>query len=337
MSLTFLLALAACLGIAAIYLDPARLGLANLRSLAVAEGGLAETRQRLDAAEQELARITASLAELAAQAASRPGAAGQDTRTAIRISEVEARAEAGEAALRKQAGILATHLATLEGDLEDARAASDAGAGKVADLEKNLTQLAAHPALARAALPGVQPESVTALAAGQLEILVRTGRPYGAAAERLRALSGKDRKIAAALEQLAPGAATGIPSRASLKARFQELLGELSAGTKSEGKPGILEGVTAKIRGLLRIRRTDAASAAPVTRAERALARGDLGAVVAALEGFGPMVEAWRRDARLRVAAETALATLHDRIIALLDAAVESERSATTKPATKRR
>lgn len=163
-----------------------------------------------------------------------------------------------------------------------------------------------------------------ALAIGQVEAALDSGRPYRSALDRVAALGHDDPLItnSTALAVLSPWADHGIPDRLALHRRFVEITPQIDralAGTEDEGW---LASVWNSVKGLVTIRRIDGgADLSPVSRAEIAMERGDLAAAAAALEGagsLGPEGEAWINQVKARITAEREIETLYGLVIAPL-------------------
>jgi hypothetical protein len=237
------------------------------------------------------------------------------------------------AALSQPASDAATRVEALDRAVRAQQAASAELAAKVTALDKAGQARAAHDTA----------EIGVLLALLQVRNAVAAGRPFAAEYEALAALArGAGPDIANAAAPLADPAQTGVAGRPVLARRLRELAGPIIAAGVAAGsvpaaapdgaaaEPGWTEAVLARLRGLVTIRRIDAAgqggaapaggTAAAVNAAELALAGGDLAAAVAALDKLtGRPAEAaapWLRMARERLAVETAL----QRIEALLTA-----------------
>lgn len=165
-----------------------------------------------------------------------------------------------------------------------------------------------------------------AVAAGQLESVLDGGRPYGDALESLKALAAGDQPIGGAAAALDAWAKTGVPTMADLTRRFEALAPKLRAPAEARAGGGWTDTLRAKALALVNMRPLGTAGeSSPVTRAERALARSDLAAALAALEGVSGPADAWLADARNRLGADTAIAALRARIVERL--AAETQRA----------
>jgi hypothetical protein len=144
-------------------------------------------------------------------------------------------------------------------------------------------------------------------------------RPFPAEYASLQAIAKDRPDVAAAAAPLAAAAADGVPSRAALQQGLDNLADKLAAGAAA-ARPdrGWQAQALARLRGLVTIRRVEEGEAkgpqGAVATARRALGGGDLAAAVAALQPLAGDAAAaarpWLRQARQRLAAETALQRL---------------------------
>lgn len=192
-------------------------------------------------------------------------------------------------------------------------------AGVEATLNRQDDAIAAlerRPAIEGAAQAGL------ALAVGDVESAMADGRPFSDALLRLQALAENDPAIAEAAGSLVPYAASGVPTDADLLAAFRR---EAPAMQTELGKTDgdVLDTLLNGARSLVSVRRKgDAPDAPPVSRAEAALARGDLTGAVAALtpvRDVSTTVDLWLAGAEARLAAEAALRNLRRTVAAGLN------------------
>jgi hypothetical protein len=196
------------------------------------------------------------------------------------------------------------------------------GAG-AADLGDRVTALE-HQARARAGAD--HSGAVLLLALLQMREAVDDARPFPTEYAAFKELAGNDPKLVTAAEPLAGPARDGVPSRAALRRRLDDLTAQI-ATTRQPVEPSTWwNQMLDRLRGLVTIRRIDgAAKTGPevaVGAAQRELARGDLAATVSALDGLtGANAEAarpWLQMARQRLAADAALAHLQELLAARL-------------------
>lgn len=188
-----------------------------------------------------------------------------------------------------------------------------------------------------------------ALAVNQLQSALASQRPFAIELAALSNVAADDpaaaAQVRAATDALADRAESGLPTLIELRARFPQLARDVVAAARAESAaaavanaapgtggeavatPGWLDSAMTKLSELVSVRPVgedvegDDASA-HVARAEAALAKGDLAGAVAELDGLtGKAAEAaaaWLADARARLDAETAIATLQSLAVARL-------------------
>jgi uroporphyrinogen-III synthase len=160
-----------------------------------------------------------------------------------------------------------------------------------------------------------------AVAAGQLESALDSGKPYTGPLSSLQALAAGDAEIEKALAALEVGAGTGVPTLTALTRQFAEIAPKLTVPS-AEGESGSwTETLKAKALSLVNMRPVgDAGDSSPVTRAERALGRNDLAGAFAAMEGVPGLAVSWRDRAKRRLDADAAIAEVRSRIVERLAA-----------------
>lgn len=282
---------------------------------------------RVDALETEAAaaksvgarldQLDGKLAALSKEVAARPVAATGDGKA---LEAVTAEVDT----LRSSVDALSTAVSRLRADLRTTAAAQkdatvsvqDAVAAvrtKLADLESRLKAIETRP-------PATG-EKIAALAvsAGQLETAVDSGKPYADPLASLKALAEDDATITDALAKLDAGAATGVPTLAALSRDFADIAPALTPPpepAETAETAGWTRTLRDKALSLVNMRPIgEGGETSPVTRAERALARDDLGAAVAAVDGLGGPAVAWREKARLRLDADAAVAAVRAQIV----------------------
>ncbi|HLY44495.1 MAG TPA: hypothetical protein VKQ73_02865 [Stellaceae bacterium] len=171
----------------------------------------------------------------------------------------------------------------------------------------------------------------------QIRDAVAAGRPFATEYRALMALAPGRPDIAEAAAPLAESAASGVASHAVLAAQLREVAVSVAAPPAPPAAAGWTDAALARLRGLVTVRRIDGAGNpagpdAAIKNAERALAGGDLGAAVAALDRLtdaaAQAAAPWLRMAKARLAVEAAL----HRIEALLLAKVGNPAAAPTSP-----
>lgn len=240
------------------------------------------------------------------------------------------------AALDEQLSALRKGLDDLAGRLDglpDPSAALDGIRQDVAALRDGMTAMGDR-IKALEDRPPVSGGEIAALAisAGQLEAAVAGGGGYRPALDRMRSLAEDDAAIVREIAVLDPRAAKGVPTLAQLAAAFAEIAPKLTTAP-AEAEPGWTERLRQKTLSLVKMRPIGKDGArSPVTRAERALARGDLKAAIAAVDGLSGPVAAWRSDADARLAADAALAAIRARVADLLAVEAAASKPGQNKP-----
>ncbi len=236
------------------------------------------------------------------------------------------------AALDERLGALRTRLDDLAGRLDGLRGTPAA----LDEIRKDMTALRSSVTAMSARIktledrPPVSGGEIAALAiaVGQLDAAVAGGGAYRPALDRVRALAEDDAAIVREIVVLDPRAGKGVPTVTQLAAGFADIAPKLST-TSPETEESWAERLRQKTMSLVKVRPVGKDGArSPVTRAERALARGDLKAAVAAVEGLSGPIDAWRKDAELRVAADAALAAIRARVADLLAAEAADSKAA---------
>ena len=167
------------------------------------------------------------------------------------------------------------------------------------------------------------------LAVANLRQAVAMDEPFEKPLEALSALYGDDPDIKSAILVLSKSSVAGIPTLATLRERFDGLAGKIVQASKTLEETGWIERATNRIMSLVTWRRVgDGAEAsspdAIVAGAEARLRAGDLKGAVNALKGLSSHAKAakaaatWMNDAKARVFAERAIATLHIHAVSLL-------------------
>ena len=166
---------------------------------------------------------------------------------------------------------------------------------------------------------------------GQLAQTVGGGGAFVRQLAAVRALGGDDPDIAQAAAELEPFAATGVRTLAALRAEFPKTANAVVRAAPATAGESWTERVVDQLASLVVVRRLGSGAIAAggvdgiVAQAETALQGGDLQAAVTALERLdGAPAEAateWLRDARARLTADRALATLQQLAIVRLSTA----------------
>ena len=214
-------------------------------------------------------------------------------------------------------GATARNLSALEARNRQLNAAVAGIDERIEVLEKSRTGLGRTEAAARA----------IALSIGQLREALRTSVSFANQLEALKALAGEHPDIARAIAALESRAASGIPTQATLRGRFNRTARDIVRAAVGLASAGWADRARTWVSSLVTIRRT--AGDAPGDEAEAVVARAEAylyaGDLIAAAEELarlsGPAADAaapWLDDARARLAAEQVMATLHTYSISLL-------------------
>jgi hypothetical protein len=169
-------------------------------------------------------------------------------------------------------------------------------------------------ALENAGARSSEAASAAMAAAGLIEA-AQGSRPFGAEFAALRAAAPDLPELA----RLARLAAQGAPSRAALAASFPEYAAQAASRAREPGKGARLsERIAYAASRIVSVRRVDdvggAGPDARLARAEAALARGEIPAALAALDGLPPGAQAalapWRAEAERRAELDGAVVAL---------------------------
>ena len=256
---------------------------AALKALPSEGGSSPELSAQMDQLSQGLARGIAKAEQLAA-----------------RVGE----SERGAAQLRADSLAAADSLKADIASLRD----------EVSAISDKLTALTAREAAAAGRTTGL------ALAVVSLERAVLDGTPFAGLLTAIERLADNDPVVTASIAVLSPDAASGIPTTAALVKRFEGVAATLGEPLWAETGTGWLDQILKRVDSVIAVRRIEDGSGniLPARRAEQAVARGDLPAAVAALEDApGPATD-WVQDAKRRIAAEKAVASLRLHAVEML-------------------
>lgn len=265
-------------------------------TLAVDDGRLAAIGQRIakleTAAGADALRITANRVRLLEKAlAERDKKLGDLAAENQRLAEAATGLAADDRRLTEAATGLATRLARLEQTVGDGLSGASAA---------------------------------LVLAAGQLREALTRPAPFAQELEALNALAANDAAVARVVAALDPMAATGIPTRPMLDARYDAMASRVIQAEIAPEDAGWIDRALARLAGLVTIRKTGAdvegeAVSAVLARSEAKLKTGDLAGTVTALAALQGSAAAalspWLKDARARLAAERAATELSRHVI----------------------
>ena len=307
------------------------------------KGELAAGKAELGAVKAELGGLKGELGALRGELAPLRGAqAALDSRLGTLDAGLEKLRE-GQIALVRADEALAARLGQTREELgrevETVRSAlaSELGAtrGELASLGKALGEGLAErdraigelrDGLAALTKPVDRRPQAVALALGELGDLLGRGGPLGEPLRTLEEAAGSDPVIAEAVALLRP-AASGVATLPSLRQRFETVVGAFvqPAPAEPKGEAGLGERLLGQLSSVVTVKRVGGPHAAAVEAARAALARDDLAAAVAALEGVppadNPALPGWLAEARKRLDAEAGLAKLRGHLRTLLTAA----------------
>ncbi|SLN15256.1 uroporphyrinogen-III synthase [Oceanibacterium hippocampi] len=291
---------------------------------------IGELRQRIDelagridagtGADADTDALAAEIAEL------RQGANGIENEIAALGARVDRNATlSGD--LSSQAsdiGALREKLSALEQQTAEREAA---GEKATADAQSRIERLEA----AREARAGLDERMALALAINQLSAATQGSSPFDQELAVASGLAGE--ALQPTLAELVPHAAAGLPTLAELRASFDEEARQIVQAARELEDGDWLGHAMARIASVITIRRVGEVEGveadAVVARAEVLLARGDLAGAVAELDGLtGAAATAaadWLGQARARLALDTAIEQLHQRVIAGLSGPKDGE------------
>lgn len=296
---------------------------------------------RIEALAREIAELSGRVEQVAARAqealegAGADGAGGDPAALAALQERVAALEEAPAGSGGLTPAALEEATAGLESRLGEIEAALASGPGaeamqalrdrvaamesRVAEQAQTIERVAEAPAL-----KGAQQAAVV-IAVGSVQDALAAGRPFEAPLERAAGLAPGDEALSQAIAALEPYAAQGVATRADLQRRFQASAAEMHAAVGGEGD--WVDEAVGRLTSLVSVRQTgEGAERPPVSRAEAALARGDLSAAVAALSEIreaSPAAARWLEAANARLDAEAAVERLRQAAVDRLTAGTE--------------
>jgi hypothetical protein len=324
-----------------------------LETSVTAGGETAAADERIQALQEELAALSAKVAaqalgegnatasdlalletlqsRLAAIEADLPDAAAS-AELALRLDALAARVDALEPLAEQSAGIqdvlggLSSQVKGLGEQIAGVLERADALHAAVEGLSTRVTDTEN-----RVAAGGDRREQAAALAllTSQIDRAIAQSQSYEEPLRSLAGLGAEDEVVRQAAAELAPGAATGVPSLAQLQQSFDPVAREVVQRARAPEGDSLIDQAADNLLRLVTVRPVGAdveggGPGARVARAEAHLAAGDLTAAVAELEALqGPAAEAaadWLAKAKSRLAASAALDRLHTRTTELLTA-----------------
>ncbi len=273
--------------------------------LADVEARMAEVSRSLATISSSLSRLEDRLETLESMQQTVPEPVRREFgEIGARLDELQSGIAARDESFRAQDTVLTDGLAAI--------------AATLSGFESRLTELETRP------IQTGEKIAALALAIGQVEAALNSGRPYRSALNRLYTLGQDDPLIrdSMALAVLDPWADQGIPDRLALRRRFVEITPQIDRALAATQEEGWLDNVWNSVKGLITIRRIDGGGElSPVSRAEIAMERGDLAAAAGAFEdagSLGPEGDAWITDVNARIEAEREIESLYGLVIAPL-------------------
>ncbi|MEX2618537.1 MAG: mitofilin family membrane protein [Alphaproteobacteria bacterium] len=263
---------------------------AALNALPTDSGPAPELSAQLDRLSQDLAQGIAKTEQLAARI-------GESERS---IAEVRGDSLAASESMKADIAALKADFAALREE--------------VSTLTGKVTALDAREAAVAGRTTGL------ALAVVSLERAVLDGAPFAGLLTAIERLADDDPVVASSIAVLAPDAATGIPSAATLIKRFDAVAATLGEPLWAETGTGWVDRMLQKVDSVIAVRRIEdsAGNILPARQAELAVARGDLQAAVDALADATGAAADWVRDAKRHIAAERAVAALRVHAVEML-------------------
>ncbi len=226
--------------------------------------------------------------------------------------------------LQEQSGASRSQLDQLSGQVQGLDGQIQGLHGNLEDLQGQFT---AAQNRAAAAVDRRELAAALALITTQIDTALGRAQAYDAPLRSLTALGDQDEVVRQAAAELAPSAATGVPSLTALRQSFAPVAGEIVQRARAPEGDSLIDQAAGNLMRLVTVRPVGADvegedAAARVARAEADLGQGDLAAAVAELERLqGPAAEAaagWLAEAKTRLRATAALARLQGHTTDLL-------------------
>jgi predicted nucleic acid-binding Zn-ribbon protein len=318
--------------------QPSVADLANqVKALEQAVGSASEQARAAPATQERLAALESKVGALSSSVAAGEGGAApasdvaalqsrlsaldqSTTQTGQSVQKLDDQMANNQSRLEELSG----QVAGLDGQMKGLHERADALSGQVDGLT---TRLAETESRVKSAGDRRAQAAALALIAAQLDTAIGQSRPYSGLLESLTALGKDDQAVGQAAAELAPMAATGVPSLAELRHSFEATADEIVQRSRAPAGNSVIDQAASNLLRLVTVRPvgSDVEGDSPparVARAEAQLANGDLAAAVAELEPLqGPAAEAaadWLQRAHGRLNAEAAIGRLQARTTELL-------------------
>lgn len=223
-----------------------------------------------------------------------------------RMQSLDDKADASIETFQLEINTFGDRLAAISDNLEAAGALVTSLGDRLLDLEN----APGNPAAGSSAL---------VLAVGQLESIADTGAPFSDALPGLRELANNDAEFLAQIDSLKEASWSGVNTISALSARFSDIAAIVDAAETSAVDGDWVDESLAALQSVVSVRRIDEAPGAPAaSKAEAALARGDLAdaiTVVTPYETADEKITAWLASANARLAVDTAISVLRARAV----------------------
>jgi hypothetical protein len=317
--------------------DTETLGALDARVKAL-EGRKVETPVDLTELNARVAKLEESMTTLA-EAAEDGGSVAEAAALDAKIGELDQKLQGKiDSALAAQGASNATSFEALQGEVAALKAKLGALAeanlaGDSSDLAPQLTTLDQRIAKLEAALPDLSSaidrsaasakSGAAVIAFANLRDAVNAGRPYAAELAAVRSLIPDPGDLGA----LPPHAEKGIPTTAELARDLRKTEASAAPPPQAPAPTSFLDSMIASAKSAVSIRRIDDGStstepSAALSRAEAALAQGDLAAAIKEIESLpGPDRDAfagWLDDAHARASVKDTLNRLENVVLASL-------------------
>ncbi|MDH5188456.1 MAG: mitofilin family membrane protein [Rhodospirillaceae bacterium] len=200
---------------------------------------------------------------------------------------------------------------------------------KLSTIEQRLNDLESRPQITRDPTSSAQ---ALVLATTQLAARLSGEVPFVAELDVLEKVAGNEPQVMQAISKLKPHAEAGIPTVATLSARFKNLAKDIARARLRGSDSGWMGEIKDRLGNLVVVRRTDPTTTTdPVERAlalaEAALDVGALDEAVDAMKALegnaGALAAPWLGDSDARLMAALALETLNNHALARLGAATD--------------
>ena len=150
---------------------------------------------------------------------------------------------------------------------------------------------------------------------GQLEWMVRSGRKFDIALQRVRYFADSRADLIKIIDSIGSPSNRRRVSDVALADGFDKIRSKLAGGKPPLGGWNAAEGAWAQVKSLIGLRRLGPQSGSLVTKIERALVLRDFQTILDVTEGFGDDVNVWRQSVERRLRLESLLVRLNQIIL----------------------